>query len=211
MTKRVAAFIDGFNFYHAVKDLNQPHLKWVNLWNLCSHFAPKPNLNLVKVFYFSAYALWRPDSYKRHKAFVKALESTGVTTVMANFKEKDRKCFKCNYKWIDHEEKQTDVDLALHLLAGAWNDEYDLAFLLTADSDITPAVRMVKNRFPDKTIRVFAPPGRKHSKELGEAVGKNNLRRLKTIHLEQFLFGAEIFDKMGNCIAVRPVDYNPPL
>jgi hypothetical protein len=29
---RVAAFVDGFNPYHALRDLGRDHLKWLNLW-----------------------------------------------------------------------------------------------------------------------------------------------------------------------------------
>lgn len=39
MTKeRVICYIDGFNLYHAIRDLKQPYLKWVNLWTLASVF-----------------------------------------------------------------------------------------------------------------------------------------------------------------------------
>jgi len=59
---RVAAFVDGFNLYHAIRDLGRDHLQWLNLRMLCENFAPRPALSLVDVFYFSAYATWRPSS-----------------------------------------------------------------------------------------------------------------------------------------------------
>jgi len=34
MPARTIVYIDGFNFYHAVDDLGEPHLKWVDLWAL---------------------------------------------------------------------------------------------------------------------------------------------------------------------------------
>lgn len=43
---RVAAFIDGFNFYHAIDDAGHHHFKWVNLRALCQQFAPKPQFEL---------------------------------------------------------------------------------------------------------------------------------------------------------------------
>ena len=77
-----AAFIDGFNLYHAIHDLRQDHLKWVDLRKLCREFAPSPEHELEDVFYFSAFATWRPDAYRRHREYVKALEASGVTPIM---------------------------------------------------------------------------------------------------------------------------------
>ena len=79
---RVAAFVDGVNLYHALRYLGGNHLKWLNLRMLCENFAPGPALFLVEVFYFSAYATWRPNSYRRHREYVRALQATGVTVVM---------------------------------------------------------------------------------------------------------------------------------
>ena len=28
---RVACYVDGFNLYHAINDLNKPHLKWLDI------------------------------------------------------------------------------------------------------------------------------------------------------------------------------------
>ena len=33
-TKRVAVYVDGFNLYHALDDLAENHLKWLDLWSL---------------------------------------------------------------------------------------------------------------------------------------------------------------------------------
>ena len=127
---RVIAFVDGFNLYHAIDDLKQNHLKWVNLWVLCANFAPQPLLQLTKVHYFSAYATWKPSSYKRHREYVKALVAAGVVPVMGKFKEKTRTCPDCHQTRIYHEEKETDVNIALALLTGALKDEYDRALLI---------------------------------------------------------------------------------
>ena len=41
---RVIGFIDGFNLYHAIDDLGQAHLKWVDLPKVCEIFCPPPAL-----------------------------------------------------------------------------------------------------------------------------------------------------------------------
>ena len=61
--KRVVGFVDGFNMYHAIDELGLPHLKWLNLWELCKIFVPESHFELRDVLYFSAYATWRPDAW----------------------------------------------------------------------------------------------------------------------------------------------------
>src|SRR5262245_43834608 len=95
MANRVVAFIDGFNLYHAVSDLNQAHLKWVHLPALCREFIQPPTFRLEEVVYFTAYATWRKGSFARHREYVAALKAVGVRVVLGAFKEKDRGCHKC--------------------------------------------------------------------------------------------------------------------
>jgi hypothetical protein len=37
-TKRVSFYIDGFNLYHAIDELGDDRLKWLNLTSLCQSF-----------------------------------------------------------------------------------------------------------------------------------------------------------------------------
>ena len=208
---RVVAFIDGFNLYHAIEDTGQDHLKWLNLRALVDVFAPAPDFTVSDVLYFSAYATWRADAYKRHREFVKALQAVGVTPILGNFKAKDRACFKCGHRWQDHEEKETDVNIAIHMVLGASQDTFDRALLITGDSDLAPPVKMIRTRFPNKQIRVIAPIGRPYSMELFRAAGgSKHCRQMQTIHLERCLLPQEVLDSVGNVLAVRPAKYDPP-
>lgn len=54
----------------------------------------------------------------------------------------------------------TDVNIAVQLIADAFDDNYDTALILSADSDLTTPVKFVCNRFPNKKIVVAQPPGR---------------------------------------------------
>lgn len=134
----------------------------------------------------------------------------GVTPVLGNFKEKYRSCFTCKKKWTDHEEKETDVNLALYLVTEAFKNSYDRALLVTGDSDICPAVRMVKREFQNKDIRILAPIGRNYSMDLvSSAGGIKNARRMEAIHLERSLFPETVRDQSGNIVAIRPSKYAP--
>ena len=59
-----------------------------------------------------------------------------------------------------YEEKETDVNIAVALVEDAVQDRYDTALLLSADSDLCPAIRSVKRQRPDKRIVVAFPPNR---------------------------------------------------
>lgn len=207
----VIAFIDGFNLYHAIHDCGRNHWKWLNLRSLCSIFAPEPQYNLNRIYYFSAYATWRPNAYKRHREYVKALEAVGVTPIMGNFKAKSRTCFTCNSTWVDHEEKETDVNLAIYLLKESYQDNFGRALILTGDSDLTPVIKKVKILFPNKELKIISPLNRNTSMDLFNAVGgSKNCKHIKQIHIERSLLPREVCNEQGLIIAVRPTEYDPP-
>ncbi|MFI5344595.1 MAG: NYN domain-containing protein, partial [Chlamydiales bacterium] len=161
------------------------------------------------ILYFSAYPTWKPDSYRRHRDYVAALLSTGVTPVMGQFKNKPKKCLNCGIKWVNHEEKETDVNLALALLDLAYKNQYDHAFLLTRDSDLAPAIHKVKQNFPEKRITVLAPYNYRHSSELLQAADGH--KSINLTHLSTSVFPADIYDVGGNLVVKRPQEYAPPL
>jgi uncharacterized LabA/DUF88 family protein len=166
---RVMFFIDGFNVYHSLNifslqkkgSIKYKHFEfrkylWLDLRSLAERFTRKQD-TISGVFYFSAYATWKPYSMKRHKRFVGALESRGVNVVMGRFKEKDRYCKICGASYKGREEKQTDVNIAIYLFKEAVADNYDTAILITSDTDLVPAIKEVRSLFPQKKIGVVFP------------------------------------------------------
>jgi uncharacterized LabA/DUF88 family protein len=208
---RVSAFIDGFNLYHAIDVTGKHHLKWLDLRELCLAFAPASQHTLGSIYYFSAYATWRPDAYARHRAFVAALQAREVQPVLGLFKEKDRTCWTCGAHWTDHEEKETDVNIALYLLRDAHLNKFDRALLMSGDSDLAPAVRMVRQLYPEKDIRIIAPYGRSYSMDLVNAAGGlGHARRMKAVHVERSLLPEHVLSPDGRLVASRPPKYAPP-
>ena len=94
---------------------------------------------------------------KRHRLLVAALEDAGVEVVMGRFKDKERYCPTCHTTTIGKEEKQTDVNIAVHLFQEAFLDNYDTAILVTADTDLVPAIGGVRRSFPAKRLGVLFP------------------------------------------------------
>jgi uncharacterized LabA/DUF88 family protein len=211
---RVRCYIDGFNLYHAIDELRQDHLKWVNYWKLAEQFIDPTQHRLEAVNYFSAFATWLPEPYRRHRELVAALVSVGVTPVMGKFYDKPRECRKCGHQWTAHEEKSTDVNIAVSMVVDAFEDRYDRAMLVTRDSDLAPAVRIVSAKFPAKKVVVVSPPCLRHSGELVNALPSAHrsrlLKTIKVVHLERCLFPAEVKDATGSIVAARPAKYAPP-
>ena len=55
------------------------------------------------------------------------------------------------------EEKRTDVNIALQMLDDTYSDRCDRLIVVSGDSDLVPAVDMVKTLFPEKTVIVYVP------------------------------------------------------
>ena len=198
---RIIAYIDGFNLYHAIHDLKRPSLKWLDLWALANSLS-RPGESVIEVNYFSAYATWRSDAHRRHIDYVKALEHVGVTCIMGHFKSKTNTCKSCGATWVQHEEKETDVHIASRMVVDACEDRFDRAMLITADSDLAPALNIIKTRFPKKQLFVVAPPGRhNHARSLNTAL------TLTPGRLAKCLLPETATDVIGRTIFRRPASY----
>ncbi|MDR1452426.1 MAG: NYN domain-containing protein [Candidatus Margulisbacteria bacterium] len=206
--KSVVCFIDGYNLYHAINNLgkNFNYLKWLDIPRLMSFFTDSQEQKINAVYYFSAYADWK-ISCERHKLYVRALVERGVIPIMGRFKTKDRECLRCHTKWKGHEEKETDVNMALHILKMAFYKEYDEAFVVTQDSDIAPALKMIKQVNTLARIKVITPPNIRHSRELIRVADK--AASIKIGHLKNSLFPKDIVNSRGDIVLTRPVEYAP--
>ncbi|MBR2082614.1 MAG: NYN domain-containing protein [Elusimicrobiaceae bacterium] len=54
-----------------------------------------------------------------------------------------------------HEEKLTDVNIAIYLLEIALKNTVDEAVIVSADSDLIPAILAIKRNFPGKKSPCF--------------------------------------------------------
>lgn len=212
---RVAVYIDGFNLYHALCGLKANHLKWVNLWRLSQLLIRPKTQRLVKVCYFSAYAdhlkgTEKEESIHRHKAYVAALDAKGVIFVPGNFARRSwdyRGGRRYKATWRRHEEKQTDVAIGVHVLRDAFKNEFDIALIISSDTDMLPVFKMMAAEFPSKPAITVAAPDRSHHQSLiDEAAGHS---RIKRSQIEKSLFGSRVM-MGGELVARRPRAYAPP-
>lgn len=194
MKKKVIAYIDGFNLYHALKDLKDERLKWVNLWSLMKSIV-RGDEELIAVKYFSAYATWKAEQYAHHRTYVAFLEHFGVEAIMGKFKgRKIIICNNCKNKWEHHEEKETDVNLALGVVRDGIEGEFNRAIIVTADSDLVPAIKQGRELFPEREMFIATPPGRhKSAHEIRSLASNMNITkgRVRTHLLPQKITPSE--------------------
>lgn len=163
---RVKAYVDGFNLYYGMKDKHGRQYLWLDIEAFVRRLV-KPSQNLVAVEYFTARVRNKPDSEQRQATYLDALaaHSPLVTVVEGRFQKKKHKCQSCGVRRVLYEEKETDVSIAVKLVEDGVRNVYDIALLISGDSDLCPAVRSVKRVSPTKRVIAVFPPKRR-SEEL---------------------------------------------
>jgi len=168
---RVMGYIDGFNLFFGLRDSGLRRYYWLNPEGLIRNLL-KPEQQLAGVRYFSARispSASDPGKHLRQQAYLEAVETLPkVEAIYGQYLSKPKICLKCGAVWQQNEEKMTDVNIAVRLLADAMDDAFDTAMIVSADSDLVPPVTAVRARFPGKRIIVANPPGR-HSVRLADA------------------------------------------
>lgn len=202
----VCVYIDGFNLYHALLRFKDPKVEWLDLRALANRLIQPKTEGIRSIYYFSAYAHWLPASMSRHQEYVKALEATGVIPVLGHFKNKDRKCHACDAEWVAHEEKETDVSIGITMLNDAYKGRYEKAYLVTRDSDLVPAVKMIRAEFSSKGIVAVAPPLMGHSNDLLAVC--NAKKKISPDQIWSCLFPKIVNRKDGSLAATRPSKYD---
>lgn len=98
-----------------------------------------------------------------------------------------------------HEEKQTDVNIALKVLGDAVDDLFDKAVIISADSDLLQVIKSVQKHTPEKEVGVMFPLGY-GSFELRQYAAFR--RKMREKLLRECQFPDEV--KVGNIIIKRP-------
>jgi uncharacterized LabA/DUF88 family protein len=186
---RVAVFVDGFNVYHALE--RNPEFrkyKWLDYAVLARCYL-RGGDTPEKVYLFTTLATWEPSEVARHHVYLHLLRRQGVEVVLGKFKMRDRRCLLCHQSYRSPEEKLTDVNIAVHLLRGAFLDEYDRAVLVKGDTDLLPAIQAVQQTFPAKEVGVVIPIGNRSN----DLIAQCNFRlRMKEEQLSCSQFPDEV-------------------
>ncbi|HIJ65046.1 MAG TPA: NYN domain-containing protein [Candidatus Hydrogenedentes bacterium] len=162
---RVIAYIDGFNLYFGLRASGWKDVLWLNLQQLARHLL-KRGQHLAYTKYFTARVAEPQHKRKRQQVYLEALETLPDFRIFyGKYQLNPRICPRCRYQDRVPNEKMTDVNIAVELLADAFQDMFDTALVISADSDLRGAVETVRKLFPDKRVVMAFPPNRS-SKEL---------------------------------------------
>ena len=91
-------------------------------------------------------------------------------------------------------EKGSDVNLAAHLLNDAWKDLFDVAAVISNDSDLATPINMVKTD-RRKIIFIVCPPAQKVARDLIKAA--SGVRRIREEHLLRAQFRDPLTDTIS--------------
>lgn len=161
--KPTIAYVEGFNFYYGA--LKRTQFKWIDLAALFE-VCLGPQHDLLAVKYFTARVKPtpnNPDVHIRQGAYLRALKAHcpkveiffGHFLRHSVFMESVSPPPPRSEVW-KNEEKGSDVNLALHVLNGAWRNACECALVVSNDSDLAESLRMVKVQHK-KVIGLITP------------------------------------------------------
>lgn len=201
--KRSIVYIDGFNLYFGVlKD--SPH-QWLNL----QHYFQllRQDDDIQKIWYFTAEMLGQ-QAHANQAAYLEALRTLPlVEVVLGLYKLKNTTCYvpRCRYPgrrvYKIPEEKKTDVNIAVHMLDDAYRGCCERIVLVSGDSDLVPAINIIKDRQPHIEVIVYIPskhPNRGAARELRDSADKN--RTLPQSLLSKTQFPTSLVNAAGSRI-----------
>lgn len=162
--KRVTFYVDGFNFYYGLRTAKQVDEKWykaywIDLVKFFGLFLGEGQV-LEKVVYFTASPL-NKEKNRHQSAFLNAnklLNGNRFEVVRGKYISKEIKCPRCKYAIIRPEEKKTDVNISIRMLADCVMDATDTIVLVSGDSDLLPPIEFIQHNYPGKQVRAFFPP-----------------------------------------------------
>lgn len=160
---RTIVYVDGFNLYYGLLK-GTPH-KWLDLKALFTNVLSTRN-KILAIKYYTAHSSARagdPDLPVRQQAYLNALRAyiPEISIILGHFlvNEVTQKLVTPIHgqrfaKFLKTEEKGSDVNLAVHLVNDAWRNEYDVAVVVSNDSDLSEALRIVKRELHKRIVHV---------------------------------------------------------
>lgn len=158
---RTTVYVDGFNLYNR-KLKRRPDLKWLNLKALADVILDK-KMVVQRVNFYTARISGKYDvtAPARQENYFNALETVPEIKIHeGNFAYRDHwvalskppKTKPIGYIWPEPlpelvctekaEEKGSDVNLGCHLVRDAFKNAFDIAIVITNDTDLVEPIRI---------------------------------------------------------------------
>ena len=153
-------YVDTFNLYYGL--LKSTSYRWLDIHKLCQ--TELPNNQIKRIRCFSARVIARsddPNQRNRQNAYFRALATTpNLTMHLGHFLKSEVSMRRVTpdaqgnkYALVRKtEEKGSDVNLASYLLLNAFNKEYEVAIVITNDSDLAEPIRLVRQELKLRVV-----------------------------------------------------------
>lgn len=164
---RTFVYVDGFNLYY--RALRNTRFKWLDLHALVSGLlAPENEIKALKYYTARVMGDRDPDQPRRQQIYFNALKAIPSLEIYFGH-------FLSNPKWRplvnpppggneyvqvkNTEEKGSDVNLASHLIHDGWKGEYEVAVVVSKDTDLMEPIRIVTQELK-KPVGLICPDGK---------------------------------------------------
>ncbi len=161
--KRTYVYVDGFNLYYGA--LKGTPYKWLDLKAAFESVLASDN-KIEKIKYYSARVSDKVSNgaSARQQAYISALKTIPEIEVFwGSFLRapKIRPLFpltnpKKYAQVLITEEKGSDVNIASHIINDGWKNLYDVAVVVSNDTDLIEPIRIVKEELK-KTVGIICP------------------------------------------------------
>jgi uncharacterized LabA/DUF88 family protein len=162
MKERVNIYVDGFNFYFGIKSKGWRKYYWLDIVGFFSLFI-KPGQELRNVLYFTATPKDRGKKDRQDLFFSANKVDNKFKLIFGKYIEKKVRFGGKEYR--TYEEKQTDVNIAVELIRNVIQNKCEVSVIVSADSDLLPPIRLIRELYPTHKIICFFPPKR-YSRDL---------------------------------------------
>ena len=165
-TLRTYAYVDGFNLYY--RALKGTPYKWLDLRSLLQGLL-RPQNRLDAIRYYTARVSSRVedrDAPKRQHAYLSALKTVQEVSIHYGIflpkiirrplLHSPSKSSPTYVQVLDTEEKGSDVNLASHLLWDGFRGLYDVAVVVSKDTDLVEPIRIVAQELK-KPVGLICP------------------------------------------------------
>lgn len=148
-------YIDGYNWYHAIFK-HYPEWKWLNIQSFFEMLRPHDNVISVKMF---SAMIREPNANERQNKYFSALRTfPKMKIILGAFKPREVTCRgACGQIYMVDEEKKTDVNMAVEIMADATGGKCESICVVSGDSDIQPVVEWVAKNIPTISITTYLP------------------------------------------------------
>lgn len=120
------------------------------------------NDKLIKINYFTARPL-NIGKQTRQAVFLnvnKKLNPDKFNIVFGKYKKKPIYCSNCKEEFLMPEEKETDVNISVHMIGDCALNRVDKIILVSADSDLMPPLKFINENFSTIKVKIYFPPKR---------------------------------------------------